>query len=442
MSRVDPEAAREFARDVALRLQSAGYEALWAGGCVRDDLLKRTPKDYDVATSARPEEVQHVFRDRKTLAMGAQFGVIAVLAPRRRGEQEGCAAGQVEVATFRKDFDYRDGRRPERVAFSTSREDALRRDFTINGMFMDPRDESVIDYVGGREDLEAGLVRAIGDPHARIEEDKLRMLRGVRFAATFEFGIETATFGAIRRHAPQIAVVSAERIAEELRRIAAVPGRARGVDLLADSGLFLQIVPAIEPALRIDPVRAILREGLDRMEQPSFGLFLAWILRAAFSGACGAWDPLRPRSPDEVELALQTALRLKLSREEREEAAYLLASSQAVHLAARRRWSEVQRILVDPRRERLLDFCRLERDVAGAPPDGVSLCEARLIDGEASWNPPSLIAGSDLKRLGIAQGPEFRRVLEAVRDAQLNGDIATREEAERFAATIGRPSGG
>jgi tRNA nucleotidyltransferase/poly(A) polymerase len=434
MSRVDPEAAREFARDVALRLQSAGYEALWAGGCVRDDLLKRTPKDYDVATSARPEEVQQVFRDRKTLAMGVQFGVIAVLGPRR-------AAGQVEVATFRKDFDYRDGRRPERVAFSTSREDALRRDFTINGMFMDPRDESVIDYVGGRGDLEAGLVRAIGDPHARIEEDKLRMLRGVRFAATYEFGIESATFEAIGRHATQLAVVSAERIAEELRRIAAVPGRARGVDLLADSGLFRQIVPAIEPALERDEIRAVLREGLDRMEQPSFGQFLAWILRAANFGACGAWDPRRPPSVEEAELVTQTALRLKLSREERDEAAYLLASSQAVHLAARRRWSEVQRILVDPRRERLLDFCRLERDVAGAPPDGVARCEARLAEGEAVWNPSPLIAGSDLKRLGIAQGPEFRRVLETVRNAQLNGEIATREEAERFAATISRSAG-
>jgi tRNA nucleotidyltransferase/poly(A) polymerase len=434
MSRIDPEAAREFARDVALRLQVAGYEALWAGGCVRDDLLKRTPKDYDVATSARPEEVQHVFRDRKTLAMGAQFGVIAVLAPRRE-------AGQVEVATFRKDFDYRDGRRPDRVAFSTSREDALRRDFTINGMFMDPRDVSVIDYVGGRDDLEQGLIRAIGDPHARIEEDKLRMLRGIRFAATYEFGIESATFEAIQRHATQLAVVSAERIAEELRRIAAQPGRARGIELLADSGLFGQIIPAIEPALRNEPIRADLREGLDRMEQPSFGLFLAWILRAAHSGTCGAWDPLRPPSPEEGELCQQTAQRLKLSREERDEAAFLLASSQAVHLAATRRWSEVQRILVDPRRERLLDFCRLERDVAGAPPEGVARCEARLAEGEATWNPPPLLDGADLKRLKIAQGPEFRRVLEAVRDAQLDGQLATREEAERLAATIGRPAG-
>lgn len=432
---LDPAAAREFAREVALRLQEAGYEALWAGGCVRDDLLKRTPKDYDVATSARPEEVQRVFHDRKTLALGAQFGVISVQAPRRR-------AGHVEVATFRKDFDYRDGRRPDRVAFSTAQEDALRRDFTINGMFMNPRDESVLDYVGGREDLEAGLIRAIGDPHARIEEDKLRMLRGIRFATTFEFGIERETFEAIRIRASQLAVVSAERISEELRRIAAAPSRAHGSKLLADSGLFRQIVPAIEPALGNDAVRAILLEGLDRMEQPSFGLFLAWILRAAHAGACGEWDPLRTASDEEAELAIQTALRLKLSREERDEAAYYLASSQAVHLAAKRPWSATQRVLVDSRRERLFDFCELERDLAGAPPEGVAFCEARVGLGDEVWNPAPFLTGEDLKRLGFAQGPEFRRILDAVRDAQLDGRIPDRTSAERLAAAIGRSPGG
>ena len=175
-------AQREFALEIVEQLRAAGFEALWAGGCVRDQLLGLAPKDYDVATSATPDEIRDLFGRRRTLAIGASFGVITVLGPR--------AAGQIEVATFRTDAAYSDGRHPDSVTFTTAEHDAARRDFTINGLFFDPVAEAVVDYVNGRDDLERKTIRAIGDPAARIAEDKLRMLRAVRFAATFDFHIE------------------------------------------------------------------------------------------------------------------------------------------------------------------------------------------------------------------------------------------------------------
>ena len=192
---------RDFAERVVRRLHAAGYEALWAGGCVRDMLRKVQPKDYDVASSARPAEVKRLFR--RTLMVGAKFGVVVVLGPET----------QVEVATFRSDFDYKDGRRPGRVIYSNAKQDALRRDFTINGMFYDPLEKKLIDYVGGKEDLRRRIVRAIGQPNRRFAEDHLRMLRAVRFACTLTFRLEDNTAKAIRFHAKKIKRISVERIA-------------------------------------------------------------------------------------------------------------------------------------------------------------------------------------------------------------------------------------
>jgi poly(A) polymerase len=200
MSAFDPK--RDFALEVVQALTNAGYTALWAGGCVRDLLLGKAPDDYDVATNARPEQVQDVFGPRRTRAIGASFGVVLVHGPRRKH------AGDVEVATFRTEGPYLDGRRPEHVAYATAEEDAHRRDFTINGMFFDPLADRVLDYVGGREDIERKVVRAIGDPHARFREDKLRMLRAVRIAARFEFTLDPQTGDAIRAMAPELLVVS------------------------------------------------------------------------------------------------------------------------------------------------------------------------------------------------------------------------------------------
>ena len=215
---------RAFSVEVVEKLQSVGFEALWAGGCVRDQILGIQPQDYDVATNATPDQIRGLFGKNKTLAIGAAFGVITVLGPK--------TAGQVEVATFRKDGGYSDGRRPDSVEFTDAKEDALRRDFTINGMFIDPTTDQLIDYVNGEDDLSKRIIRAIGTPEDRIQEDKLRMLRAVRFAATYEFEIEPATMLAIQNAATDISVVSGERIGTEMRRMLAHPNRATAISLL------------------------------------------------------------------------------------------------------------------------------------------------------------------------------------------------------------------
>ena len=234
---------REFASEVVQRLQGAGYEALFAGGCVRDELLGRTPADYDIATSATPDDLKPLFR--KCNHFGASFGVVEVLGPRG-------ADGEwlkVQVATFRTDGSYSDGRRPDAVVFSSPKEDAARRDFTINGLFYDPVSDRIIDYVGGRADLEARILRAIGDPAKRFAEDKLRLLRAARMAARFELALDPATREAVRAMATQIGVVSAERIAEELRKMLENEHRVRGVELLCD----LLLLPEILPEAKASP---------------------------------------------------------------------------------------------------------------------------------------------------------------------------------------------
>src|SRR5205085_4201338 len=231
---------RDFAVDVVKTLRAAGFKALWAGGCVRDELLGLSPQDYDVATDARPEEVLHLFP--RTIAVGMSFGVVEVIGPRTDTGHL-----QVEVATFRSDTTYSDGRHPDSVVFSTAREDALRRDFTINGMFFDPLEDKLIDYVGGKDDLQAKVLRAIGEPELRFAEDKLRMLRAVRIATRFDLHIDGATAAAIREHAAEIMAVSAERIADELRKLLVHARRANGMTLLWDLGLASAILPELVP---------------------------------------------------------------------------------------------------------------------------------------------------------------------------------------------------
>ncbi|MCD4726297.1 MAG: CCA tRNA nucleotidyltransferase, partial [Pirellulales bacterium] len=213
-----PKEQRRFALEVVRRLRAAGFEAYWAGGCVRDQLIGRTPADYDVATDAEPERIRALFGRRRTLALGAAFGVISVIGPK--------PAGLVEVTTFRRDAAYSDGRHPDSVAFSTAAEDASRRDFTINGLFYDPIGQQVIDFVGGQKDLAARLVRAIGSARDRFAEDKLRMLRAVRFTAAFDFTLDAEARRAIAEMAAEIHVVSPERIAVEMRRLLADRNRA------------------------------------------------------------------------------------------------------------------------------------------------------------------------------------------------------------------------
>src|SRR5436190_4202816 len=233
----DPVRQRAFALEIAQKLRGAGFEALWAGGCVRDELLGLVPKDYDVATSATPDQIRNLFGHRRTLPIGASFGVITVLGPRE--------AGQIEVATFRTDAAYSDGRHPDAVTFTTAEHDAQRRDFTINGLFYDPIAEKVVDYVGGQNDLQARIVRAIGDPRSRLSEDKLRLLRAVRFAATFNFAIDSETLAAIQDMAPEINTVSPERIGMEIRRMLIDPNRAQALSLLLETKLLAHVLPEV-----------------------------------------------------------------------------------------------------------------------------------------------------------------------------------------------------
>src|SRR5262249_45252751 len=238
---------REFAIDVVRKLQQVGFTALWAGGCVGDELMGLSPNGYDVATDARPEQVQKLFR--RSIGIGASFGVIEIIGP--RDQSRGGEHLTVEVATFRSDGAYLDGRRPESVTFSSPEEDARRRDFTINGMFFDPVAGQLHDFIGGRADLKAKILRAIGNPAERFTEDKLRVLRAVRIAARFELTIDPDTLAAAQRIAPQITVVSAERIAEELRKLLTHPNRARGVRLLREFGLVAPVLPELVPTFTL-----------------------------------------------------------------------------------------------------------------------------------------------------------------------------------------------
>jgi len=394
------------------RLRHAGHEALWAGGCVRDQLLGREPKDYDVATSARPDEVRAVFGKSRTLAIGAAFGVIAVLG--MRGVQP------IEVATFRRDQEYSDGRHPDGVIFSNAAEDAQRRDFTINGIFYDPIAEQVVDLVGGQDDLAAGLVRAIGDPRRRFDEDKLRMVRAVRFAATFEFAIDPATFAAIRELAGEIVIVSAERIATEMRNMLRHPCRRRAVELLEEARLLPILLPESERLVSGDSqshdARQQMLAMLDQLELPSFPAALAIILR----GIQRTDTPVQAR---------QVAQRWRLTNLETATVARLLELESLVRSAADVPWPRLQRVLISEGIDELLAYAGAVAAVEERHQRAIEYCREKLAMPREVLNPTQLLTGDDLRAAGFFPGPKFKLVLNALRDAQLQGQVTTPAEA-------------
>jgi poly(A) polymerase len=401
---------RDFALDVVRKLQGAGFEALWAGGCVRDELLGLTPADYDVATNARPEQLRPLFKRRNEI--GASFGVVQVIGPR----DDAGHWTTVEVATFRSDVSYSDGRRPDAVVFSSPEEDAKRRDFTINGMFFDPVKEKLVDYVCGRADLDAKVLRAIGDPAARFTEDRLRILRGVRIAARFELSIDPATLAAAKAMAHDIRVVSPERIAEELRKLLAHPNRSRGVRLLSEFGLVEPILPelaAIGAARWADAVRLV--ENLS--QSASFPLAFAALLHALDRPAVEA-----------------IAGRLRLSGAEKALTAWLVEHQRSLDDAPTMSLSKLKTTLVQPGIDELLALHRARAVASGTSLGPIEFCEAMLRDTPPDeLNPPPLVTGEDLKAMGLKPGPEFKRILDAVREAQLEGRVKTKEEAIEMA---------
>lgn len=416
----DPSRAREFARSVVDRLRAAGHEALWAGGCVRDELLGRTPADYDVATSAMPEAVRDLFGRGRTLAVGAAFGVITVIGPR--------GSGQVEVTTFRTDAAYTDGRHPAGVTFSTAADDAQRRDFTINGLFMDPRTGEVHDHVGGRADLQAGIVRAIGVPALRFGEDHLRMLRAVRFAAGFGFVLDAQTRMAIEHLAPRAATVSPERIAAELRAMLSRPGRGRALELLAETGLAAVILPEVFPTVAATDGLEAWRERariVDALDEPSLEAGLAIL---------AAGDP--------AALPLVTA-RLRLSNREAASARWLRAALDDVvggsdsPLAMRRPWSTIQPWLAHRDAPVLADILRAQAAVAEGSSEVAAWITACLDRPRAELDPEPLLGGHDLLRAGCPPGPVLGETLARIRALQLDGVLTT--AADALAWLAGRP---
>lgn len=393
---------REFALQVVAQLRDAGHAALWAGGCVRDQLLGREPKDYDVATSARPDQVRQVFGKRRTLAIGASFGVIGVLG--KRGEPP------LEVATFRTDGDYRDGRRPESVVFTDAEHDAQRRDFTINGLFFDPVAEQVVDYVQGQADLTAGVVRAIGDPRRRFAEDKLRLLRAVRFAAEFEFVIEPDTLAAIQDMAPEITVVSGERIGAELRKILSGPRRARGVELLRNAKLLHPLWPELAPVLDDDAVRAEILLRLSALSTES-------------APAALALASLELASPESL---VDVGRRWRWTNKEGRTAAWLASQVTRLRDEPDLPWPALQRLLVD---ERSFDlFAAATAALGDDHPARRRIAEALALPPE-QLNPPPLATGDDLRAAGLTPGRHFAALLDYLRDEQLLGRITTPDEA-------------
>ena len=414
----DPALARQFAVTVVERLRQAGHETYWAGGCVRDDLLGRTPADYDVATAARPDQVRQVFGHRRTLAVGAAFGVITVLGPK--------GAGQVEVATFRADAPYTDGRHPAGVTFCSAREDAQRRDFTINGLFLDPLTGAVHDFVGGRDDLAAGVVRAIGVPAMRFGEDHLRMLRAVRFAAFFGFALDDETRTAVERMAHLVTSVSPERVAAELRAMVSRPGRRRALELLDETGLAREVLPELAPGPGVDAAgRGRWQDAaaiVAALDEPDLPRALA-ILAAGHDGGA----------------VRQVGGRLRLSNHETKTAGWLwdavaaIGGESAATLRSRP-WSSVQPWLAHDQAAALADVLRARAACGRGEPAAATWITAQATRPRAELDPPPLLTGDDLLAAGVPPGKAVGVALARIRGLQLDGAITTRAEA---LATLG-----
>jgi poly(A) polymerase len=430
------ERRREFATEVVRQLRQAGHQALWAGGCVRDLILGLAPSDYDVATDATPEEVMGLFRYR-TVPVGVSFGVVRVRSPHGH-------ADEVEVATFRSDGAYVDGRRPESVVFSSPRLDAERRDFTINGMFLDPFSGEVIDYVGGRTDLEQRLLRAIGDPEARFREDKLRLIRAVRFAAQLGMTIEPATGSALRAMAPQVRTVSAERITQELRRMLVHERRARAIDLALETGIVAAIMPPLVPMKGIFQGKPMQPEGdlwdhtmlvLDLLPRdPSFSLAFAALLHDVGKPSTQSVHNGRMSFHHHEHVGRQIASALcrdlKLSNAERDRITWLVEYHQYLGEAKRLREAKLKRVLATPGIEELLALHRADALASFGEASQIDYCEFYLKNQPTGpINPPPLVTGHDLAQHGLIPGAHFKELLDQIREAQLERIINSKREA-------------
>ena len=421
------------ARALVDRLRTAGYLAYFAGGCVRDLVRQQTPKDIDIATDARPEEVQKIFR--RTHAVGAHFGVVVVVEDDR----------QFEVATFRSDGAYLDGRHPVAVNYSSPEEDARRRDFTINGMFFDPPNDAVIDFVGGREDLAAGIVRAIGDPAQRFAEDRLRLLRAIRFATVLQFEIEPLTWEAIIQAASGIKEISAERIREELVRIFLSPQRVRGWDLLDASGLMKAVLPELEAMKGCEQPPQFHPEGdvfrhtrlmLDLLpEKVSLPLVLSVLFHDIGKPPTSSVDNdgrIRFNGHDRVGAEMTEAImqRLRFSRAEIDATVEAVRQHMVFKDVPNMRIAKLKRFMARPNFADELELHRVDCASSHGMLDNYEFLQRKQTEfASEPIIPPPLVRGDDLIALGMKPGPRFREILDAVETQQLEGELSDRDEA-------------
>jgi poly(A) polymerase len=439
---------RELADQICRTLRQSGHQAYLVGGCVRDLLLGREPSDYDVATDARPERVQELFP--ASITVGARFGVILVT---EAGVAEEAARGgaQVEVATFRSDIGYSDGRHPDRVEYSQSpEEDVRRRDFTINGLLLDPETGVVLDFIGGREDLRAGLVRAIGMPALRFREDKLRMVRAVRFAARFGYVIEPATLAAIQALAPQVTEVSAERLRDELTKLLTEGAARRAFELLDQTVLLAVLLPEITRMQGVAQPPQFHPEGdvwihvrmmLEKLE-PRASATLAWGVLLhdvgkppTFRSAEQTGDRIRFDGHDEIgaRMAVEICRRLRFSTADTEQIETLVADHMRFKDVSAMRPATLKRFVRLPRFEEHLELHRLDCLASHGKLDAYEFVQRFLRETPPEQvRPARLITGEDLMEMGFRPGPLFKQILQAVEDAQLDGRLHGHDEAIEF----------
>jgi poly(A) polymerase len=435
---------RALAERICRTLRAAGHQAYFVGGCVRDILLEREPADYDVATDATPDRVQQFFP--RSLAVGAKFGVIVVT------EDSGADSyTQVEVATFRSDVGYSDGRHPDKVVYAvTPQEDVKRRDFTINALLLDPETNEILDFVGGRDDLRTGIIRAIGRPADRFREDKLRMVRAVRFAARFRYAIEAATFNAIVQSAPAIHEVSPERLRDELTKILTEGAARRGFELLDETRLLPELLPEIarmkgvEQPPQFHPEGDVWTHTLIMLDGLAAGCSptLAWGVLLHDVGKPPTFTPPsgpngRIRFDEHVEVGTRMAeeicRRLRFSNDDTAQIAALVANHLRFKDVPQMKPSTIKRFVRLDRFEEHMELHRLDCSSSHGHLDNYEFVRRFLAETPPEQvHPPRLLTGDDLISLGYRPGPPFHAILEAVEEAQLNGKVTTREAAMRL----------
>jgi poly(A) polymerase len=430
---------RELANSICETLRQRGYQALLCGGCVRDLILGREPADYDVTTDARPEQVMALFPE--SVAVGAQFGV--VLIPRD--------ALKVEVATFRSDVGYSDGRHPDAVVYSTTaQDDVQRRDFTINGLLMRPESGEILDFVGGQADLKAGVIRAIGEPDRRFAEDKLRLMRAVRFAARFGFEIDAETFQAIRKQAREIHQVSPERLRDELTKMLVEGQARRAFEILDETWLLALVLPqvaamkGVEQPPQYHPEGDVWTHTLAMIEGlPAGGsATLAWGVLLHDVGKPPTFRPVsetgdRIRFDGHVDVGVRMAeeicRRFRFSNEETTQILALIANHMRFKDVDRMRASTLKRFVRLPRFEEHMELHRLDCLSSHRRLDAYESVRRLLAETPPEQIRPSrLLSGDDIQRMGYVPGPLFSEILRSLEDAQLEGQITTQEQAVKY----------